>query len=436
MCWATKLAADPDFATNVERVKRRAETDRPVAAVFRSLACRALTHKLAAADIAFAPGQRSGRPCAPSASAAHRPFATPGGRRQLPAPPAAASADPRALWRGAGAGRAHRDGARGVPARTLNRGHLRRYVLRCRRRRMQTSWMRTAIHPLADIGGTNSRLALAGPSGRPEHVVIIENDSGAGPRRRDRRAISIETGVRPRAAVLAVAAPLDRRRRGRADQPCLAVPPQRARAAVRISPSARDQRLRGDRLVAVAARRRRTHGRSARASRRARGVKAVLGPGTGLGVAALVPTDGRSLRDVERGRACLVRPASPDEIEIFERLFARARLGQRRNHPVRPGLVRLMRARRSRHAPSHAAGAGRGRACGRPARAGDRATVRAPARPLCRRPRADLQGARRRLYRRRRRLAACAAARRAGIPRGLRERIRPTRGCCGTFRRC
>jgi itaconate CoA-transferase len=48
------LAADPNFATNVERVKRRAETDGKVAAVFRSLDADALEQKLAAADIAFA----------------------------------------------------------------------------------------------------------------------------------------------------------------------------------------------------------------------------------------------------------------------------------------------------------------------------------------------------------------------------------------------
>ncbi|HZD19055.1 MAG TPA: CaiB/BaiF CoA-transferase family protein [Burkholderiales bacterium] len=48
------LAADPAFATNVERVKRRAETDARVAAVFGATDEAALTHKLAAADIAFA----------------------------------------------------------------------------------------------------------------------------------------------------------------------------------------------------------------------------------------------------------------------------------------------------------------------------------------------------------------------------------------------
>jgi len=48
------LAADPNFATNVERVKRRVETDGKVAAVFGALDADALEQKLAAADIAFA----------------------------------------------------------------------------------------------------------------------------------------------------------------------------------------------------------------------------------------------------------------------------------------------------------------------------------------------------------------------------------------------
>jgi itaconate CoA-transferase len=48
------LAADPAFATNVERVKRRTETDGKVAAVFGALDADALERRLADADIAFA----------------------------------------------------------------------------------------------------------------------------------------------------------------------------------------------------------------------------------------------------------------------------------------------------------------------------------------------------------------------------------------------
>ena len=48
------LAADPAFATNVERVKRRSETDGRVAATFAALDADAIEQELAAADIAFA----------------------------------------------------------------------------------------------------------------------------------------------------------------------------------------------------------------------------------------------------------------------------------------------------------------------------------------------------------------------------------------------
>ena len=48
------LALDSDFASNVDRVHRRRETDARVAAVFAATDEAALTEKLAAAEIAFA----------------------------------------------------------------------------------------------------------------------------------------------------------------------------------------------------------------------------------------------------------------------------------------------------------------------------------------------------------------------------------------------
>jgi formyl-CoA transferase len=48
------LAANPDFATNIKRCERRAETDRRVAAVFVRLDVEPLIERLASADIAFA----------------------------------------------------------------------------------------------------------------------------------------------------------------------------------------------------------------------------------------------------------------------------------------------------------------------------------------------------------------------------------------------
>jgi len=81
------LAADPDFASNVERVKRRSETDARVAAVFGAMDAEPLIAKLAAADIAF------GRVNDPSGLARHPHLrritvATPSGPVSYAAPPA------------------------------------------------------------------------------------------------------------------------------------------------------------------------------------------------------------------------------------------------------------------------------------------------------------------------------------------------------------
>jgi formyl-CoA transferase len=88
------LAADPDFATNVERVKRRTLTDGRVQAVFGATDWDALTQKLAAADIAFA------RVNDTAALAVHphlRRIAvgTPSGTVTYPAPAAQSDAEPR-----------------------------------------------------------------------------------------------------------------------------------------------------------------------------------------------------------------------------------------------------------------------------------------------------------------------------------------------------
>jgi itaconate CoA-transferase len=88
------LATDPAFATNVERVKRRGETDARVAAVFGATDEAALTQKLAAADIAFA------RVNATADLAVHPQLrrieiATPSGVVSYPAPPARDDGTPR-----------------------------------------------------------------------------------------------------------------------------------------------------------------------------------------------------------------------------------------------------------------------------------------------------------------------------------------------------
>ena len=106
------LAADPAFATNVERVKRRAETDGRVAKVFASLDADALEKKLAAADIAFArvnsPADLARHPHLRRITHRHAERAgvlsgAGGARRGIPA-----------LRSGAGARPAYRAGARGI----------------------------------------------------------------------------------------------------------------------------------------------------------------------------------------------------------------------------------------------------------------------------------------------------------------------------------
>jgi formyl-CoA transferase len=79
------LAADPNFATNIERVKRRDMTDGKVAAAFGALDVDALVKMLAAADIAF------GRVNGPAELAQHPHLrrievGSPGGPLSYPAP--------------------------------------------------------------------------------------------------------------------------------------------------------------------------------------------------------------------------------------------------------------------------------------------------------------------------------------------------------------
>ena len=118
------LAADPNFATNIERVKRRAETDGKVAAAFGALDVDALVEKLAAADIAF------GRVNGPAELARHPHLrridvGSPGGPLSYPAPAAQWAGEARTLRPGAGAsastakrsGRSSSGRGRGHPSR-------------------------------------------------------------------------------------------------------------------------------------------------------------------------------------------------------------------------------------------------------------------------------------------------------------------------------
>jgi itaconate CoA-transferase len=90
----TALAADPAFATNVKRVKRRAATDARVAAVFGATDEAALTQKLAEHDIAFARVNDTGD-LAVHPQLSRIEVGTPSGAVSYPAPPARSDAAPR-----------------------------------------------------------------------------------------------------------------------------------------------------------------------------------------------------------------------------------------------------------------------------------------------------------------------------------------------------
>jgi glucokinase len=195
---------------------------------------------------------------------------------------------------------------------------------------------------LGDIGGTNSRFAINGPSGRPERVLIIENDKVASLEAAITHYLD-RTHVKPAAAVLAVAAPLDGRkvieltnrdwhfrRQDLADHFGFS----RLRlvndfeaigwALSRISPD--DVRVLGNHVPA------------------AQGVKAVLGPGTGLGVAALIPVEGRSFVVSSEGGHISFGPRHEDEIEVFTRLMRMHGMISAELVVSGPGLVRLAHA--------------------------------------------------------------------------------------------
>ena len=111
------LAADPNFATNIERVKRRAETDGKVAAAFGTLDVEGAGREAGRRRHRLRPRQRPGRARAASASAPHharlaqRPAVLSGARR-------AARRRAAALWAGAGGRRAQRESACRVRAQS------------------------------------------------------------------------------------------------------------------------------------------------------------------------------------------------------------------------------------------------------------------------------------------------------------------------------
>lgn len=194
---------------------------------------------------------------------------------------------------------------------------------------------------LADIGGTTTRLAVTGADGRPAHIFSIENDSVSGLDAAIRRYMQAFP-VAPTMAVLALAAPVERReivltnRAWRIDLDALSAAFGFARVHAVNDFEALAWALpvfRADDLSVLG-----------RAMPAGSGPKIVLGPGTGLGVAALVPSGDLWVAVASEGGHVSFGPASAEEEEVFARVRGTAPAISAEMLVSGPGLERLHRA--------------------------------------------------------------------------------------------
>jgi glucokinase len=194
---------------------------------------------------------------------------------------------------------------------------------------------------VADIGGSNSRFALAYPQGRLESIRVIHNDTVPDLESAVANYLD-EAGVRPRAATFAIAGPVD------TEQIALT---NRA-WQFRLSEFAKRFGFASFRVVndfeavawALTQLRPDQTRRLGPGTPRLDGVKVVLGPGTGLGVAALLPVGGRwHVLPSEGGHASFGAQA-PDEEPVFARLHQELGVVSAEMLLSGPGLMRLARA--------------------------------------------------------------------------------------------
>jgi glucokinase len=190
---------------------------------------------------------------------------------------------------------------------------------------------------LADLGGTSTRFALHRGNG-PEHVTVMANDDVPGPAAAIARFLSA-TGARPEFGVLAVAGPIDgetialtnrnwRFRLGELKaqfgftELCVVNDFEAVAWAV---PGLKADHLRPIGLAGLPG----------------SGPRLVCGPGTGLGVAALIPDGGRWRVVASEGGHASFGPATADEEPIFARLRDAVGAVSAERVLSGPGLVRL-----------------------------------------------------------------------------------------------
>ena len=186
---------------------------------------------------------------------------------------------------------------------------------------------------LADIGGSTSRFAYANSGGRPERVLAFANDTFGGIEAAVARYLG-SIDVRPHAAVLAVAGPVD------GDEIALTnrawqfrLPDLGARFGLAPVHAINDFEA----LAWALPHLRQSDTRPLGTAGQAPGVKVVLGPGTGLGVAALVPAGSSWQVVASEGGHASFGPGAPEEEPVFARLRAECGHVSRRDGVVRPG---------------------------------------------------------------------------------------------------
>ncbi len=170
---------------------------------------------------------------------------------------------------------------------------------------------------VADIGGTKSRFALAGEDGRPERIVTIADDDFDGLD----DAIGYALGrlaVRPRCAVFAVAGPVLGDEIALTNRPwTFRLSDLRARFGFEHIHAINDFEAMGWALPSLGTAELSAIGPLPMTSE---GAKVVLGPGTGLGVAALVPFHDAWHVIASEGGHVSFGPVSADEDDAFARL--------------------------------------------------------------------------------------------------------------------
>lgn len=199
------------------------------------------------------------------------------------------------------------------------------------------------MHPIliADIGATNSRFALVGPDRRPDRMIKYRGDDVASFEDGIARYIA-EVGERPEAAVLAIAGPVEGDRVSMTNRNwSFSLRALAKRFGWRAVRGLNDfeavawslNQLHMDDTMPIGP-----------ALPAGHGPRVVFGPGTGLGVAALIPVaDGWQAVPTEGGHV-VFGPASDDEERVFANLRTMEGMVSAEKVLSGPGIPRLHRA--------------------------------------------------------------------------------------------